>query len=646
VTENARLLRWTPARFDPKLGLGSAGWQVVRMQSKKLWLAAALCCASAAWSCTSEEPEPGGGAGGSAAPPAASGDVPCAVATLLEQRCAKCHGTTLRMGAPMSLVRAAHFQALKGTLTYGALTMLRVQDAARPMPQPPDPRLMASEIETLRAWIDLGAPADAIGCAVNDPVPTSTAGSGGAGGAGGSAGAAGAGTGGAGGTGGTGGSAGGGSAGSGATTSASGWPMFGRDLSNSRNNPDETALSPSSVPNLRMLWKYDGAATTSTPAVVDGIVYLPTWDGNVQALRHDDGSVVWRTPLPDLIDSSPAITDTTVFVSDDAGSVHALDRASGMLRWSKRVEPHPEAHLWSSPVYVPEADLVIVGVASGEEDAAITMRTFRGSVVALRAQTGDIAWQLYTTDDDASSGAGIAVWASPAVDTTRKLVFIGTGNNYVAPTGRYADSLLAINYETGALAWWTQFTAEDVFVVGPGATGPDSDIGSTANLFTAAGKDLVGIGVKNGIYYALERDAGTIVWMQMITAGAVLGGVISASAYANDSVFVASNQFQMGQTRTVALDAATGQVRWEHVSPMITYGGVAHANGVAYVGTTSGMIYALDAVSGAELWSDQLPDAIAGSPTVADGTLLVPWGYQWTLRQGPAGVGGLFAYGL
>jgi polyvinyl alcohol dehydrogenase (cytochrome) len=439
---------------------------------------------------------------------------------------------------------------------------------------------------------------------------------------------------------------GGNGAGSGAPPPTTGWPTFGRDLSNSRSNPDETVLSPATVPGLRMLWKHDGASTTSTPAVVEGVVYLPSWDGAVTALRLEDGSVVWRAPLPNLIDSSPAVTATRVLVSDDAGSVHALDRATGMVAWSKRVEPHLEAHLWSSPVYVEEAGLIIVGVASSEEDSAVTMRTFQGSVVALHADTGEIAWQLYTNDGDAAAGAGIAVWATAAVDTGRKLVYIGTGNNYTAPTGKYADSLLAIDYTTGTIAWSKQFTANDVFVVGPGATGPDFDIGSSANLFSAGGKDLVGIGVKNGLYYALERDNGAMAWMQMITPGAVLGGVISASAYANDSVFVASNRFMDGRTRTVALDATSGMVRWEHDAPMITYGGVAHANGVTYVGTTSGIAYALDASSGRELWSEQLPDAIAGSPVVVDGVLLVPWGYTWTLRQGPAGTGGLVAYGL
>jgi outer membrane protein assembly factor BamB len=78
---------------------------------------------------------------------------------------------------------------------------------------------------------------------------------------------------------------------------------------------------------------------------------------------------------------------------------------------------------------------------------------------------------------------------------------------------------------------------------------------------------------------------------------------------------------------------------------MVTYGGVAHANGVTYVATTAGTVYALDAQSGRELWSEMLPDTTAGSPTVAGGKLFVPWGYQWTLRGGMPGTGGLIAYG-
>jgi hypothetical protein len=72
------------------------------------------------------------------------------------------------------------------------------------------------------------------------------------------------------------------------------------------------------------------------------------------------------TSLPHLIDSSPFATPTQLFVSDDRGSLHALNRADGKLQLSKQADTHAEAHLWSSPIYVQDAELVIVGVASGE----------------------------------------------------------------------------------------------------------------------------------------------------------------------------------------------------------------------------------------------------------------------------------------
>ena len=79
----------------------------------------------------------------------------------------------------------------------------------------------------------------------------------------------------------------------------------------------------------------------------------------------------------------------------------------------------------------------------------------------------------------------------------------------------------------------------------------------------------------------------------------------------------------------------------------MTYGGLAYANEVIYWATESGNLSALEASTGKTLWSDKAPDAIAGSPTVANGMLFVPWGYQWTLlNDGVAGTGGLIAYGL
>jgi polyvinyl alcohol dehydrogenase (cytochrome) len=591
--------------------------------------------------CTRDEAEPIGTAGAGVAAPqggsvaapqggtpsVSTGDVPCDVAALLEQQCASCHGATPRGGAPLALTSAAAFHADRQGQTVGAIVMSRVRDATRPMPPMPLAMLSAGEVALLGAWIDAGALPANPGCAIATPAvstggtvaPPPVAG------------------------------VGGGNAppdidGGTSMQPEGDWTAFGRDLDNTRSNPVESTLGIANVASLRRLWSFDGPASTSTPAVVEGVVYLPGWDGKVYALRADDGSEVWTATLPNLIDSSPAVTATRVFISDDAGSMHALDRASGTVQWSVRVDAHPEAHLWSSPVYIAEAGLLVVGVASQEETLPEPY-TFRGSVVALDAETGQERWRVYTTDNDATSGPGIAVWGTAAVDVARKLLYIGTGNNYAEPAGPLSDALLAIDYETGMLEWATQFTEGDVFTI-PGARGPDFDIGSSANLFTAGGKDLVGIGVKSGNYFALDRDAGTIEWMVQVSPGGPLGGVMSATAYSSGMIYAAANDMMAGQTVIAAIDAATGQIPWRHQTPMSTYGGVAHANGVVYVGTTAGTILAVDAASGTELWSDQTPDSIAGSPVVSGGMLLVPWGYQWTLRDGMPGTGGLIAYGL
>ncbi len=43
-------------------------------------------------------------------------------------------------------------------------------------------------------------------------------------------------------------------------------------------------------------------------------------------------------------------------------------------------------------------------------------------------------------------------------------------------------------------------------------TGKDADVGASPNLWTSNGRDLVGAGDKAGVYHALDRDTGQVVW--------------------------------------------------------------------------------------------------------------------------------------
>ena len=560
--------------------------------------------------------------------------MPCEVASLLEAECVMCHGHRPRLGAPIALMDAASFQKLgMSGLPLQQVVADRVQSQVRPMP--PKGLLAPTQLSPLLSWLSSGAAADPQGCAVIDPADAM-------GGTGTTAPAAAAGA-------------------AGATAAAAGqaapvvpaagnqWTMFGGDLANTRANLSETKLSAQNVSGLTELWSFSGAGCTATPAVYEGVVYVPTWGGKVYALDAATGVQRWMTALPDLIDSSPAVTATTVYVSDDQGSVHALSRADGTKQWSKLVDMHAEAHLWSSPIYVPSADLVVLGVASGEE-AVQGPFTFRGSVVALDAKTGEERWKFYTTPADATSGPGAAVWATVVVDEARKLVYVGTGNAYEGVSGPLVDSMLALDLGTGMRMWSRQFTANDVFSIAgtrTGMSGPDFDIGASANLFQAGGKDIVGVGIKSGDYVAMSRDTGEVLWMTNLTPGSVQGGFIASAAVAGDKVFAAGNHYPQMSTTMAALDAVSGKTLWKHdLMGGTAFASVAYANGVAYVGLSNGDFYAFDALSGNQLVKLAAPDAIAGGPSVAGGVVYVPWGYNWTLREGMEGNGGLTAYGL
>lgn len=567
--------------------------------------------------------------------------LPCEVATIVEQNCVRCHGTVLRGGATIPLVQPQDFAAMRGARTVAQAMVERVTPGAQQrMPPPPATELTANDVATLTAWAQQGAPLVAQGCVVHPPEPpmmtagtaAPTAGTGGV-----------AGVGGAGGVGGVGGEPPPTDGGVGPNEPTGDWPMFGGDLISSRANLQESAISAANVMTLYSAWQHDGAATSATPAVVQGVVYLTSWDGSVRAMNVADGSEVWTRMLPGAIDSSPSVSGDRVYVSDAKGMVHALDRASGMVLWSVPADTHTEAHLWSSPIAIESAGLVVVGTASHEEVVFKQQRTFRGSVVGLDAATGTERFRVQTTEG--SDGPGVAVWGTVAVDEERGVLYVGTGNNYAAPGSKYSDAMLAIDYGTGEVVWAHQFLADDIFAIA-GATGPDYDIGSTANLWTTPdGKDLVGIGIKSGVYAALERDTGNVAWMTPVSPGGIFGGIISAPAYANGMIYVASNDAAAGQTSVMALDGATGSTIWHDALPQQSYGGVAYANGLVYVGTLSSQLFAFDATSGARVWTEMLPDVVA-SPVISNGMLFVTWGYPISLNGGANAAGGMSAYRL
>ncbi len=419
------------------------------------------------------------------------------------------------------------------------------------------------------------------------------------------------------------------------------WVRVGLDLANTRAVAGETALDVDNVGDLAPVWDVRGLdGMSGTPIVSDGVVYFGDWTGHVRALRTEDGSEVWNRELGNrYIGGSVALDDDRVYSGTFDGRIVALGRDNGEPVWDTQVGDHPKAVIFGSPVVVD--GLVVVGVASFEVFATGNPNTFRGHIVALDAETGAEQWRFYVTAGDATQAAGVSIWSSPAIDTERGVLYIGTGQSYGLPASPLSDSLLALDLHTGEEVWHTQFTADDAWTLAE-PTGLDADVGAMPNLFQVDGKDAVGAGDKAGTYRALDRETGEILWEAPLTRGGTQGGVMASAAVAGGTVYVTSNDASR-DADMAALDVDTGEERWRvEVGAHIT-GPVTWANGVLYVSDDSGRIAAYDAADGSLLWSFDVPFPAAGGIAVVDGTIYAGWG--WWLASAPQNPdGGVIAF--
>ncbi len=220
------------------------------------------------------------------------------------------------------------------------------------------------------------------------------------------------------------------------------------------------------------------SGVTSSPRVVFDTVYIGTFNesggaGEVVALGADNGTLLWRTAAPGSVSySSAAVVDGTLYVgvrglyNTTTGISYAppygllaLDAATGSQRWFFPTGGSVAA----SPLVVgPE---VVVPAADG-------------SVYAVNATTGTLAWKVY-------ADAGVS---SPAL--VGNLIVVGGGS--FGGAGR----VTALDPLTGATRW--------IFAT----NGPVE-----SSVTAAAGpRVFFATNVANGTVYCLNATGGRLDW--------------------------------------------------------------------------------------------------------------------------------------
>ena len=419
------------------------------------------------------------------------------------------------------------------------------------------------------------------------------------------------------------------------------WGMIGNDPSNSRSQPLERTIDPTNAHRLAAKWVATTTGDVSgTPAVVNGVVYFGDFGGTLWALDAATGEVIWSHKVSDytgvandIARTSPSVAGNTLVVGSLTRPVMlGIEATTGHLRWKTQVHPDTQAAghgiMTGSPVLA--GDTIYTGVSAN--GAGGPNATFRGAIVALKAQTGELLWRTYSLPDNGGvpgGYAGATMFSPPAVNSSGRTrirhvraALRATGQRHgvsrdkrrvhrvVRTAGFLPEIDCCVRSENGRAAVAYRVQGHDPWLRACGSLpssvtwcAPESDGvswdmgGSGPNVMrlrmNGRWRNVVGVGEKSGVYLLLDAKTGEFIWNTLLSPGGDQGGMNWGTAFDGQHIY-------------------TSLTNHRHIPYQMTQNGI--TSGLLYTG---GSWAALDPITGSILW--QVPDEqteVIGGATV------------------------------
>jgi outer membrane protein assembly factor BamB len=269
------------------------------------------------------------------------------------------------------------------------------------------------------------------------------------------------------------------------------WPIF-------RGNALQTGVATEKLPaKLDILWKFDTKdAVESTAAIVDGVVYVGSFDEHLYAIDLASGKEKWKLKLGP-IKAPVSVKEGTIYVGNADGDFFAIDAAKGEKRWTFKTD----GEISSGANFA--GDTILFG--SGDEHLYCLSKDGKelwkykvpgGPVLGSPAIAGDRTFAagcdsvLHVLDiasgkEQAKVEMGSPVGATVAV--AGDLLYVGTMSS---------NEVLAINWKKAEVAWKFQ----------------SPKVGNAFAASVAATDSLVIAGSKDRRVWAIERKTGKDVW--------------------------------------------------------------------------------------------------------------------------------------
>jgi alcohol dehydrogenase (cytochrome c) len=356
-------------------------------------------------------------------------------------------------------------------------------------------------------------------------------------------------------------------------------------------------------------------------------LYFETPDCHLVALNMKTGTKQWDKEICDMnrfyyASVAPVIVKNQIIAGvsgddmDNPGYLQAHDPVSGELKWrwyavpqkmgdpgsdtwpNEEVMKHGGGMTWTPVTYDPDLNLILVTTGNPQPVIAHKNRPgdnlFTGSIVALEADTGKMAWYFQSSPHDTHD------WDSTQTAVIFDAVFNGQPRKLVAQAARNGHFFLLDRTNGKALLstefvktnWSLGYDKKGQPIPNPakmpqidGAlVSPDQ--GGAANWYSPSFSPQTGLFYVNAtrafsVYYIYDPSDNPAGW----------GGTDRAG---------------WSESMLQAIDYKTGKVRWSHLWKVGGRSGILTTAGNVLFTGGSGGLEALDASTGAPLWHSRV----------------------------------------
>ena len=475
------------------------------------------------------------------------------------------------------------------------------------------------------------------------------------------------------------------------------WPTYNGDYSGRRYSP-LAQINATNISSLIPVWTYRIAGVgpqrgvgnpviKSTPLLVNGVLYFTIPD-HVFAVDARRGRLLWQYDWEDhgghlVGQRGVGMYGNWLYFLGPDGWFISLDAHTGKERWRKKVADEKLQYFTTTSTLVVK-NHVLVGVGGDAMDV-------RGYLESRDPETGELQWRWWSEPEKpgdpgsdtwpnkaAMDHGGGMTWMPGTYDPDLNLLYWGTGNANPVYAGQsrkganlWTASIVALNADTGKLAWWFQASPHDTH---------DWDNVETPVLFDATvdgrPRKLLAQAARCGYFFVLDRTDGKnlvskgfvgVNWSKGVDGkgqpipdpakepqvdGSLINipggggtnwpppsynpdtGLFYVNAARGYSIAYLTDTDEQPEgyggrgggliTEAVleALDVKTGNISWSHAYPSGTFGtsfsGILTTAGkLLFTGDPSQNLIAFDPASGKILWHYHLAQNVSNGPSTA-----------------------------